>query len=182
MNQFQTVREAKEYLVRRIVAQAHQDGVPLSEVERDMLYFSETDWTLPNMMAVSQDFDQSYDQDEYESKIGQLIQRIRNQSDGNFDDNRDEAVHRLLEEDHYLLVLIEGASRSSRRPVKMSGWDIFRLILASVVVVAIYLPVAFFVYSHIDNPAISKLILVPTLVALVALVMFLANRGHRESA
>ncbi len=60
MNRFQTVRDAKEYMVRRILAQAKQDGVPLSDVERDMLYFSETDWTLPNMMAISQDFDQNY--------------------------------------------------------------------------------------------------------------------------
>jgi hypothetical protein len=134
------------------------------------------------MMAVSQDFDQSYDQDEYESKIGQIVLQIRSQSDGNFDDSWDEAVHRLLEEDHYLLVLINGASRNSSRPVKRTRGDILKLILASVVVTAIYLPVAFFVYSHIDNPVISKLILVPTLVALVALVMFLANRGRRESA
>lgn len=73
MNRFQTVRDAKEYLVRRILAQADQEGVPLSDVERNMLYFSETGWTLPNMMAISQDFDQNYDQDEYESKIGKII-------------------------------------------------------------------------------------------------------------
>ncbi|MES2219773.1 MAG: hypothetical protein V4587_02265 [Acidobacteriota bacterium] len=82
MNRFQTVRDAKEPLVRRIVRQAHQDGVPLSDAERDMMYLSETDWTLPNMMAVRQNFDQNYDQDEYESKIGQIIQRIRNQPQG----------------------------------------------------------------------------------------------------
>jgi hypothetical protein len=182
MNQFQTVRDAKEYLVRRILAQAKQDGVPLSDVERDMLYFSETDWTLPNMMAISQEFDQNYDQDEYESKIGQIVLRIRNQPDANLDDSWDEAVHRLLDEDHYLLVLIDGASKSSSRPVKMSRGDIFRLILASVVVVAIWIPLSFFVYSHVDNPAISKLIVVSTLVVLVVLAVLLANRGHRESA
>ena len=68
MNQFATAREAKEYLVRRILAQAKQDGVPLSDVERDMLYFSETGWTLPNMMTISQNFDQNHDQDEYERR------------------------------------------------------------------------------------------------------------------
>ncbi|HTU51858.1 MAG TPA: hypothetical protein VMF56_14795 [Acidobacteriaceae bacterium] len=181
MNQFSTTREAKQYLVHRILAQAKQDGIPLSDVERDMFYFSETGWTLPNMMAISQDFDENYDQDEYESKIGKIVQRIRNQDDGNLDDSWDEAVRRLLDEDHYLSVLINGASRSSSNPAKMSGWDIFRLILASVVVVAIWIPLSFFVYSHVDNPAISKLILVPTLIALVALIMFVANRGHRES-
>ncbi len=144
-----------------------------------MLYFSETGWTLPNMMGVSRDFDQNYDQDEYESKIGQIILQIRDQSLGDIDHSWDEAVHRLRDEDHYLLVLIDGASRGR---VKRSRGDIVKLILASVVVVAIYLPVVFFVYSHVDNPAISKLILVSTLLALVVLVAFLANQGHRKSA
>ena len=182
MNRFQTVRDAKEYMVRRILAQAKQDGVPLSDVERDMLYFSETDWTLPNMMAISQDFDQNYDQDEYESKIGKIILRIRNQPDSNLDDSWDEAVHRLLNEDHYLLVLIDGASRSSSEPVRMSRWDIVRLILASVVVVAVLLPISFFVFSHVDNPVISELIVVSTLVALVVLAVTVANRKSRKSA
>jgi hypothetical protein len=181
MNQFQSARDAKEYLVRRIVAQAKQDGVPLSDVERDMLYFSETDWTLPNMMAISQEFDQNYDQDEYESKIGELVQRIRNQDDGNLDDSWDEAVHRLRDEDHYLSVLIDGASRSSSNSAKMSRWDIVRLILTSIVVVAVWFPLSFFVYSHVDNPTISKLIVVITLVALVVPGVYLANRGHRKS-
>lgn len=52
-------------------------------------------------------------------------------------------MHRLWDEDHYLLVLIDGASRSSSKPVKRTRGDILKLILASVVVVAIYLPVAF---------------------------------------
>jgi hypothetical protein len=182
MNQFQTVREAKEYLVRRILAQAKQDGVPLSDVERDMLYFSETGWTLPNMMTVSEDFDQNYDQDEYENKIGQIIQKIRDQPDAKLDNRWNEAVHRLREEDHYLLVLIDGASRSSSEPLKRPHGDIARLILASVVVTAIYFPIAFFVFSHVDNPVMTKWILVPTLVALVALVAWLANRRHRKSA
>ncbi|MGH9616884.1 MAG: hypothetical protein ACRD28_09100, partial [Acidobacteriaceae bacterium] len=108
MNQFQTVRDAKEYLVRRILAQADQDGIPLCDVERKMLYFSETGWTLPNMMAISRDFDEKYDQDEYEGKVGQIIRRIHDQPGDNLDQTWDEAVRRLHDEDHYLLVLIDG--------------------------------------------------------------------------
>ncbi|MGC1872817.1 MAG: hypothetical protein WA700_17795 [Acidobacteriaceae bacterium] len=182
MNQFSTARDAKEYLAHRILAQAKQDGIPLSDVERDMLYFSETGWTLPNMMAVSQDFDENYDQDEYESKIDQIVQRIRAQDDGNLDDSWDQAVRRLLDEDHYLSVLINGASRSSSKPAKRPHGDIARLIVASVVLTVIYGTVASYVYSHVDNPAISKLILVPALIALVALIMYVANRSGRKSA
>jgi hypothetical protein len=180
MNQFQTVREAKEYLIRRILAQADRDDVPLSDIERKMLYFSETGWTLPNIMAISQEFDQTYDQDRYEIKIGQIIRRIDDHHDANCEHDRwDEAVKRLRDEGHYLLVLIDNAFNKSART---SRWDTGRLILAGVVVVAIFLPILFFVKSHPSNPAISKLICEAALLVLVVLVTLLANRRRRNSA
>lgn len=144
-----------------------------------MLYFSETDWTLPNMMAISQEFDQTYNQDEYERKIGQLIRRIYDQPDNNRDDDRwKEAVQRLRDEDHYLLVLIDGASSRSAR---VSRWETVRLILAGAVVVAVFLPILFFVKSHVSNPTVSKLIGEGTLLALVVLVLFVANRRRHST-
>lgn len=177
MNQFHTARDAKEYLIRRILEQADRDGVPPSDLERKMLYFSETGWTLPNMMTVNGEFDEHYDQGEYERKIGQIIQRLRDQPDNNRDE-WDEAVQRLRDEDHYLLVLIDGASISS---VKRSRGDIARLILAGTVVVAVFLPVASFVYSHVANGYVSKVILEGALLGLVVLVAFLANRRSHKS-
>lgn len=178
MSRFRTVREAKEYLVRRIVEQADQDSVPLSDVERKMLFFSESGWTLPNMAEISREFDQSCDQDEYEKKIGRIIRRIREQSDGN-DDDWSEAVQHLRSEDHYLLVLIDGTSES---PKKLSRWEIVGVILAGGVVVAILLPFSFFIYSHVDNPALQKVIIGSTLLGLVILVAFIGSRGPREPA
>jgi len=64
--EFPTVRAAKEYLAGKITEQAVREGAPLTEVERKMLYFSETGWTLPGIMAVSEEFDRDCDQDEYE--------------------------------------------------------------------------------------------------------------------
>jgi hypothetical protein len=46
---FKTTRDAKEYLVSRIVAEADRAGIQLSDIERKMLYFSETGWTLPDI-------------------------------------------------------------------------------------------------------------------------------------
>lgn len=46
-----TLDNAIDFLVGRIAQRAEQEGVPLSEVERKMLYFSETAWTLPDMAA-----------------------------------------------------------------------------------------------------------------------------------
>jgi len=70
VNQFWTAKQAKDYLAGEIAAEVTREGVSLSEMERKMLYFSETDWTLPDMAQVSAEFDRDYDQDEYERKIG----------------------------------------------------------------------------------------------------------------
>jgi hypothetical protein len=69
MNSSLSTREAKEYLVAQITAEAQREGISLSDVERKMLYFSETGWTLPEIMEVNEQFDQDYDQDEYEKKL-----------------------------------------------------------------------------------------------------------------
>ena len=66
---FATTRDAKEFLVSRIVAESQREGVPLSEVERKILYFSETAWTLPDIEEVNDAFDREYNQAEYERKI-----------------------------------------------------------------------------------------------------------------
>ena len=42
-------RSAKEFIVQCIVDEAQREGVPLTETERKMLYFSETHWTLPDI-------------------------------------------------------------------------------------------------------------------------------------
>ena len=73
MNRFFDAQQAKEYLVARISEEAQRKHIALSEVERKMLYFSETGWTLPDMAEVSDEFDSKYDQDQYEKKIASLI-------------------------------------------------------------------------------------------------------------
>jgi hypothetical protein len=53
MKAFHSGREAKEFLISELVAEAQDENVPLSEVERKMLYFTESGWTLPDIMTVS---------------------------------------------------------------------------------------------------------------------------------
>jgi hypothetical protein len=124
---FATARDAKEFLVGRIVAESQREGVPLSEVERKMLYFSETAWTLPNIGEVNDAFDREYNQAEYERKIGMLIRSLCTNARANNREELDvwtEAVGAIRREDHYLLVLI-GAAESSilsvRRLLKLSA-------------------------------------------------------------
>ncbi len=64
-----SLRDAKNFLASTIAAEAERENTPLSEIERKMLYFSETGRTLPDMAEVSAEFDREYSQDEYERKI-----------------------------------------------------------------------------------------------------------------
>jgi hypothetical protein len=114
---FATARDAKEFLINQIVAEAELEGVSLSEVERKMLYFSETAWTLPDIKQVNKAFDRDYDQTEYELKIAKLVRSARARA---LDEDRkeyrgwSEAIRMLGKEDHYLLVLAADAGESVR--------------------------------------------------------------------
>lgn len=139
-----------------------------------MLYFTESGSTLPNMMAVSKEFDQTYDENEYEGKIGQVIRRIHDQPSTDHEKMRwIEAVRRLRLEDHYLLVLIDAASR---RPTKRSGVEIIRLIVAGLVIVAVFLPILSFLKSHVSDQAVFNWISDGLLLALVILAVLIGNR------
>ncbi|MGD0630071.1 MAG: hypothetical protein ABR987_11990 [Terracidiphilus sp.] len=145
MAQFRTEREAKEYLAGRIVEEAKREGAPLTEVERKMLYFTESGWTLPDIMAVNEEFERDYDQNGYEQKIGGLAARIRARDaaeSGHDQAKWDEAVAKLSEGDHYLLVLIGTAGATGKLsswlpvlsgPVRRPPGDAIRLILMAIV-------------------------------------------------
>jgi hypothetical protein len=117
--------------------ESQREGVPLSEIERKMLYFSETAWTLPDMAEVTDAFDREYNQAEYEQKIGKLIHnmctnaRVHNREEL---EAWNEALRTLRKEDHYLLVLIaagESSSLSAKRFLKLMA---IALVVACVIV------------------------------------------------
>jgi hypothetical protein len=118
-----SARDAKEFLIARIVEQAKRENIPLSEVERKMLYFSEGHWTLPDIASVSEKFDHEYNQDEYEEKITHLIKEAaihdRKQSAEQYDLWWD-AIRLLKKEDHYILVMIDRAALRSHRSIQNS--------------------------------------------------------------
>jgi hypothetical protein len=110
-------REAKEFLISHIVEEAQRENIPLSEVERKMLYFTESGWTLPDIMKVNEDFDRQYDQAEYEHKIAKLVtkadKRIRKGSREDYD-RWWAAIRFLQREDHYISVMIRLAGLRPR--------------------------------------------------------------------
>lgn len=121
---FKSFKEALEYLVGRIAAEAKLEAIELSEIERKMLYFSETGWPLPNILEVNTEFERLYDTDEYEAKIARLIRSFLRRAEA---DNKEEfelwnkAEDKLREGDYYLLVMIDsgppnGGSKSRWLP------------------------------------------------------------------
>jgi hypothetical protein len=114
MQTFSSGREAKEYLIARIVVEAEREGTALSETERKMMYFTETAWTLPDIWEVNEAFEREYDSPTYEAKIGRLARKARDRADGmNELEMWKDAVRTLKREDHYLLVLLAARPESS---------------------------------------------------------------------
>jgi hypothetical protein len=139
MKAFRSGREAKEFLVSEIVAQAQREDVPLSEIERKMLYFTESGWTLPDIMKVSEDFDSEYDQDKYEQKIANLIRMADKHIRKGPRDDYDRwwaAIHFLQREDHYILVMVRLAGLRPRG-------DQLRLFVAGLGIVTAILTLTF---------------------------------------
>jgi hypothetical protein len=131
-------REAKTFLAGRIAAEAERHGTPLTEVERKMLYFSETGWTLPDMPEVKSAFDQHYDRAAYEKKIKALVRRYQARShseDREEFDAWNRAIRALRKEDHYVLTMISGV----RGPMAMADIWITALVVVAVMLIAMYL-------------------------------------------
>ena len=112
MGRFSNDREALDFIAARIADRAQRDGVSFSEVERKMLYFSETAWTLPDILDVNEEFDRDYDQDVYEKKVSQLIHKAVSQARKEQWEEFEAwkaAIRRLSNEDRYLLVMVKQA-------------------------------------------------------------------------
>ena len=147
MNAFHSGREAKEFLISRIIAETQRENIPLSEFEHKMLYFTESGWTPPDMTAVSEHFDSEYNQNEYEHKIARLI---RNAAKHDRKESRDEydtwwdAIHFLRREDHYISVMIRIAGL---RPAN----DLLRLLVTALAFAACLLLVVFLLAKYQIN-------------------------------
>ena len=115
---FADEREAKEFAIGLILSEAEREGIPLSELERKMLYFSETGWTIPGMAETAEKFESEYDSGQYEKKVTALTKRLQKRLES--DDRKalkawSDALRKLSQGDHYLLVLTT-VDASSPRP------------------------------------------------------------------
>jgi hypothetical protein len=113
------VREAKDFLVQQTTQQAAIEGVSLSDLEKRMMYFTESEDAVEDPIRLNQEFEAKFDTDEYELKISGLLHRAYERIK---DENPaillewDEAVRELRKGDHYILVLWDPKSPSEHPP------------------------------------------------------------------
>lgn len=132
MNEINDAREAKEFLISKIIAEAQRKNIPLSEIEHKMLYFTESGWTIPDIIQISDRFDSEYDQSDYEKKMARIIASAYKRIPHDSRDDYDKwwaAVRFLQREDHYISVLIGLAALRPRG-------DQLKLLAAGLAIVA----------------------------------------------
>jgi hypothetical protein len=159
---FGAVKEAKDFLVEKIAAEAARDHMPLSEVERQMLYFTAEGGLSEQMRRVSEVFDRDHDVDEYEAKIAGVIRCLLTRLPAADQELWDEAVRKLREGDHYLLVFIDAGSPAAGAslPGGLRAWfpddrnsprprgDFRRLILVALVLFMLFFVVMLLVSGN----------------------------------
>jgi hypothetical protein len=133
MPRFADQREAKEFAINLIVAEADREGVLLSQIERKMLYFSETGWTIPGMAEAAQRFESEYNSRQYEKKIALLAKKLQRRLESEDPATLEawsDALAKLSKGDHYLLVLVRVDTKARRPP-----HDLLKLCVTALLIV-----------------------------------------------
>ena len=148
------VREAKDFLVAQTAEQATLEGVPLSGLERRMMYFTECEEMPEDPIKLNDEFEAEYDSDEYERKISKLIQhaytRIKKENP-EAACQWSEAIRELGKGDHYLLVL--WGCEASLRLFSPSSWKLVGI----AILVLVILMIGFVAYLHYGDSKPSHL-------------------------
>jgi hypothetical protein len=107
-------REAKDFLVQQASEQAAFEQVTLSDLERRMMYFTESDpASCKNPLELNEEFEAAYDTAEYEIKMSSLLSHAQDRLTREEPAKMrtwEEAVGTLRQSDHYLLVLLNVGS------------------------------------------------------------------------
>ena len=140
------IRDAKDFLVRQTAEQAALEHAPLSDLEKRMMYFTETDECPEGPVALNDAFEAEYDNDEYEAKISKLMhhafQRIKNENPEGARRWK-EVMRELSKGDHYILVLCKDESSVGPTSVFLKF-----PVLASIAIALLFLLVAIIIGDH----------------------------------
>ncbi len=102
-------KAAKNFLADEAAQQASLDHISLSDLERRMMYFTESDpESCRDPVSLNEAFEEKYDTAEYESKMLRLLHRAYNRLKVENAGGKlqwDEAISTLETGDHYVLLL-----------------------------------------------------------------------------
>ena len=104
--------EAKRFLADRVIQQAVAEGLPLSEAEREMLLWSESDPELTIDPTLPQRLAAETSDEEFERKIGGLLERsfiADTHADPNAESRWKQASRVLHQGDHYISIMLDAA-------------------------------------------------------------------------
>ena len=101
--------KAKDFLIDRILDQARRENVPLTDVEIQILGFTEHFASAGNK-EVATVLGHDFDDEAYESKIAQLLKNVYERDlESGFKPDWDRHLDDIADEDMYLLVMLEKA-------------------------------------------------------------------------
>jgi hypothetical protein len=170
-------KQAKDFLVAQVAEQAAIEGVPLADLEKRMMYFTESDpASCPDPLALNDEFEAQFEMSEYEAKISELLDHARERSrkeDPARTRHWDDAVAELEKGDHYILVLlgVSGGLAGAERPKH----DFLKLILTAVLVTTGFVLASFVAAKfNLESRYVSGV-----LVALFILVWTVSSRPVR---
>jgi hypothetical protein len=109
-------KEAKDFLVEQTLEQAALEGVPIDDVEKRMMYFTESDAaSCDNPIELNDEFEAEHETKEYETKVSRLLHhaytRLKEENPERMR-NWDQAIRTLRKGDHYLLVMVDQSRES----------------------------------------------------------------------
>jgi len=116
-------KQAKNFLVQQAAEQAALENVPLSDLEKKMMYFTESDpSSCDNPVELNDEFEAQYETAEYEAKVSRLLRHAYNrlkEEDPERARDWDQSIRTLRNGDHYILLLWE-IKPPRKRPVRDS--------------------------------------------------------------
>ena len=149
--------------MQQTAEQAQLEGVPLSELEKRMMYFTESGYVPEDPIALNEEFEAQYETDEYEAKIAKLLHLAYERARKENDVTRrrfDTAVKSLRRGDHYLLVMWD------MRPGLHAPY-LIGLLLGALVLASFYAATRFAPRIAPPNPRILQAILVVVILVVV---------------
>jgi len=149
------VLEAKDFLVQQTAEQAALENVPLSDLEKRMMYFTEVDECPEDPIALNEAFETEYDTDEYEAKVSKLMHHAHSRTKKENPEAArkwKEAIRQLSNGDHYILILgNEGLDLVSGVSTERPPYDSLKLLGTAILVIALGFGVTAAVTSLADH-------------------------------